>query len=1740
MSGRPSGLGRGLQPPSRMQMPRVGTSISKTRVGQVTTTASGTRITDTVSTSSTSITARGPAARSSMQRPSGMQRPSSGLTKPTSSTRITTGAVPGASGKLTTRVTVSGANIRAPSEAGKPARPSSARTASTKSAAAKAKECGAACAAGKDKSGKAKIRESPLSQELPEPRHVQPGRYYMPMKGAMGTVDSPAKLKQKLAKYTPTTLSHWKNELDDRFAKGIGPVREAHPDMQSGYFRVPYGDPKPEEMEPYERMKYRDLMEQTINPYLPEEQWSESLKEAMKLGEDEDEDEESDDEWSMTLKESMDLKEGDYQDRGSDDELADFEILEGQIDTTVEAKLPKKPTVQVRARSPQNVQYQQQIRQPSPPQIRQPSPQQARRPTPPQARQPSPQQARQVAKQQAQFVNVQPQPNIEEQIQRLADYVDRISDGQTLVPAQKSPGLTDEEHAQQEAENVARYVRNIAKQFLAREQAEGKRQAVLDAQQEAAMKARRRAREQEKAKAIALIKDTQQFVEQERRETSQQAQIRAAQMASWQRAKAQKDAEAQARAQIEIQRRSVARAQIVDTQKFVEKEQLEGRRQAQIHALQMEAWKRAEAQRQANERARARTQIAQTQQFVEHEQQAGKMQAQYQMQAQQQQQQRATLEAQRRSRVRSQIADTQQFLVQEQREAQRQAQLQRAQMAQWEQAKAQREEQEGTRAQNEVMDWARSRAQIAQTQQFVENEQRQGRRQAQLDAQQQKHEAERSAQILAQRAAQYASRQGKSSESTGMLKKTESECMPCGGIPKRSRSPSPTEGRSARSSPTRSPTRAASPRPRPVIPTIVVTAPSDTDITGDEEPGVPQQIKTQEQKMSRLEVPKALSRIGKPSGLKKPSTVRIKEQATEQVESGQQVAVGVASDGAISKLPARRQLRPPSKLIKYPGTSRMIETRQVTPSIILTPVGSVEARQETKIDRNTQMTRQGAVVDTHVVGTRKISPGVAEQTEVVQRDVIPPTEFPKLSTSRIKFVPRKRKMPLPSTITTRKPLSPVAPLVMEPGPSPPTPIDFDLLAQGYVSPGYMSALDQESPPMFDSLIMSSFDSSAQGMYGSPSPKGQPKVIEHVVIKTSPDQQSIITSRYEKIHEEEYSLPTPSYYPKKPTPIALGGTERGSPVYTEQQQSVYSGPTKTVYSSSSKTRYLSPPEAAVSGGKARYVTPTQEHVTEAYITPTETYIKEPSDLKKSASPKRLTQVYFVYYVKIFVATNILGTYFVLQSASVPGVSPSAQAVTFSLPTKKPPRLCMPCSAQSPEPLLEPTPSLTLPPKKSPKICMPCGAARSSPPEEIPVCMPCGGSKPSPPPPPPPEPERAPSPKKPTTTPSTPAISLSVRPPPVSPTIPLDVSIQIPADLNQSDLNTIEALVDEEKADVLVSKMVSSPLKEKLERMKKKKPKCMRLLEETLDENIPMAHHGDTMTSDIMAAMMEGEEKGITATTKSPKKTYDALFPMLEDEPIVEISSVSPAPLQDIMVPLGEADTEDIAIVTEEIEQVASISEEIPTGDLYAETVAKTQEDIAEEVAEDQEQKEVEKEKVGEDQEVDKEEIRKKKEAEDKKKKEDKKKEDKKIAQEQQESEERRKSEKGKGKKKDDTFIPSETLEGVKAPWELDISSLENLVGGKLFTTVEDILISDDSIRKTEDKFEYVLETTATKFISNFQARGSQWPSWFRGYCSVFPHNPNYVKLEKSPSRIMATAWKIFAPPTTLTDRDVSFF
>lgn len=62
---------------------------------------------------------------------------------------------------------------------------------------------------------------------------------------------------------------------------------------------------------------------------------------------------------------------------------------------------------------------------------------------------------------------------------------------------------------------------------------------------------------------------------------------------------------------------------------------------------------------------------------------------------------------------------------------------------------------------------------------------------------------------------------------------------------------------------------------------------------------------------------------------------------------------------------------------------------------------------------------------------------------------------------------------------------------------------------------------------------------------------------------------------------------------------------------------------------------------------------------------------------------------------------------------------------------------------------------------------------------------------------------------------------------------------------------------------------------------------------------------------------------------------------------------------------------------------------------------------------------------------------------------------------------------------------------------DLSSLENLVGGRLFTSVDDIVISDDSIRKTDDKFEYILESTMTRFFSCYQSRGSQWPSWFHG-------------------------------------------
>lgn len=308
-----------------------------------------------------------------------------------------------------------------------------------------------------------------------------------------------------------------------------------------------------------------------------------------------------------------------------------------------------------------------------------------------------------------------------------------------------------------------------------------------------------------------------------------------------------------------------------------------------------------------------------------------------------------------------------------------------------------------------------------------------------------------------------------------------------------------------------------------------------------------------------------------------------------------------------------------------------------------------------------------------------------------------------------------------------------------------------------------------------------------------------------------------------------------------------------------------------------------------------------------------------------------------------------------------------------------------------------------------------------------------------------------------------------------------------------MDTLKKLVDEEREDSFICQMMGSPLTEKLQRLKKK-PQSRRLLEETLDQSIPGEHDDETMKSDLVASLLDGEERGMIDTSRSPLRTYETLFPPLADEPTVNVSPASPAPLHDIVVPVGEAGLEDVAIVTEELSQAMNDDQgAMPEGNMYAATMARMRDDEGEKR---KHEKEKEKERAQE--------------------------------------EKMRNS----GKDKDDTYIRKGVLQEERAPWEIALGSLEDLVGGKMsMLSTGETLPSDESIRATAGRFEYILEYKRPDNYSCVQLRGSQPPIWFPGYYSVFSYNTNYVKLERSPSRTLATAWNLFSPQAIAENSEI---
>lgn len=93
--------------------------------------------------------------------------------------------------------------------------------------------------------------------------------------------------------------------------------------------------------------------------------------------------------------------------------------------------------------------------------------------------------------------------------------------------------------------------------------------------------------------------------------------------------------------------------------------------------------------------------------------------------------------------------------------------------------------------------------------------------------------------------------------------------------------------------------------------------------------------------------------------------------------------------------------------------------------------------------------------------------------------------------------------------------------------------------------------------------------------------------------------------------------------------------------------------------------------------------------------------------------------------------------------------------------------------------------------------------------------------------------------------------------------------------------------------------------------------------------------EEMQPEVAAAIMHTEERGLTMAS-SPAHMYNYLFPNEAAGPLIGISSVAPAPLQDVVIPTSTPRGLVKKGITREVEQAAETSkrdENLPVADIF---------------------------------------------------------------------------------------------------------------------------------------------------------------------------------------------------------------
>ncbi|RZC34903.1 uncharacterized protein BDFB_005477 [Asbolus verrucosus] len=287
--------------------------------------------------------------------------------------------------------------------------------------------------------------------------------------------------------------------------------------------------------------------------------------------------------------------------------------------------------------------------------------------------------------------------------------------------------------------------------------------------------------------------------------------------------------------------------------------------------------------------------------------------------------------------------------------------------------------------------------------------------------------------------------------------------------------------------------------------------------------------------------------------------------------------------------------------------------------------------------------------------------------------------------------------------------------------------------------------------------------------------------------------------------------------------------------------------------------------------------------------------------------------------------------------------------------------------------------------------------------------------------------------------------------------------------------VNRLVKEEAEDVentlrmvppdLVSTSVDKyPLKKKLQNLRLNS-ESIALLEQSVIYPAPTADEIETEAPpEVMASVIHAVEKGATPDS-APNQIFNSLFPDVQDRRI-DVSSVAPGPLQDMVVPTTAAQQMTDEVLTEEMER--SVLEIQNTQELPADDIC-TQNNITAPMHTST--------------------------AEHK--------------------------------------IPM-LLDEEIPPWEnANVQKISMLVGGDPIeildaTDVSILETSKDLSMELSKGIDYFIDANTVPYETRVQIRGSKLPEWFPGYMSAFPHLPELVKISRSPSGVLHSAWKAVQP------------